>query len=149
MAKASGYHLDKKLERAIPDPLPIHDFRSDVEHRWFTRYFRDRKLMVERPLDDTWSDPSTIPFFLTRLRAYPGWVAVLTARKRVNIDWVREACATLVPDPVIPRTLCSYVRGREITLSTASVSAALGLPPVPNHTYPSQLGETFPLLQCY
>ena len=109
MAKACGYHPEKKLERAIPEPSLAHGFRSNDEHCWFTRYFRDRKLMVERPLDDTWSDPSAIPFFLRRLRAYPGWVAMLTDQKRVNIDWVGEACATLVSNPATPRTFYSYI----------------------------------------
>ena len=96
--------------------------------------------MVEQPLDDTWSDPTTIPFFLTRLWTYPGWVPMLTAWKRVNITWVREAYATLVPDSAHPRTFYAYVRGREITLSPITVSAALGLPPVPDYTYPTQQG---------
>ena len=138
MAKAFGYHPEKQLVRDIPDPPLIHGFRSDDEHRWFMRYFRDQKLMVERTLNDTWSYPATIPFFLTRLRAYPGWVPKLTARKRVNIVWVKEVCATLVPDSARPLTFYAYVRGREITLSPITVSAALGLPPVPDHTYPMQ-----------
>ena len=53
MAKASGYHPEKKLERVIPKPPLAHGFWSDDEHIWYTRYFRDWKLMVERPLDDT------------------------------------------------------------------------------------------------
>ena len=85
MAKASGYHPEKSMIRAILDPPLAHGFRSEEEHRWYTRYFRDQKLMVERPLDDMWSDPTAVPFFLTRLRAYPGWIPLLTARKRDNV----------------------------------------------------------------
>ena len=96
--------------------------------------------MVERPLDDIWSDPSAILFFLTWLRVYPICVAVLTARMRVNVDWVREACATLVPNPATPHTFYFYARVLEVTISPATVSTTLGLPAILDHTYPSQPG---------
>ena len=70
MTKVSGYHPEKPMIRSIPDPPPAHGFRSEEEHQWYYRYFRERKLMVERPLDDTWSDPSSVPFVLTRLSSY-------------------------------------------------------------------------------
>ena len=85
MAKASGYHPEKPMIQAIPDPPLAYGFQSKEEHQWYYRYFHDRKLMVERPLDDTWSDPTTVLFFLTRLRAYPRWIPLWTARKRVNV----------------------------------------------------------------
>ena len=57
---------------------------------------------------------------------------------------MRETCAILVPDPGHLRTFHAYVRGQELTISPAKVSAALGLPAVPDHVYPTQQGQTFP-----
>ena len=62
-------HWDKPTSLIMPDaPLP-HDFRSTTEFTWYTRFFHTRKIIVKRALNNTWSQQSSIPFFLTRLLA--------------------------------------------------------------------------------
>ena len=71
-------HRDKQTFLTMPAALLPHDFRSDAEFTWYTRYFRTFKIMVELALDNTWTLAVT-PFFLTWLRAYAYWILVLTA----------------------------------------------------------------------
>ena len=90
---------DKPISCIILVPLLLHGFRSDEEFIWYTRYFCTRNIMVERVLDNTWSQPSSIPFFLTQLRAYLSWILVLTTRKIVNPGWICTVYANLVKVP--------------------------------------------------
>ena len=121
-------HRDKQTSLTMPAALLPHGFRSDAEFTWYTRYFRTQKIMVERALDNTWTLAVT-PFFLTRLRAYASWIPVLTARKAVNLGWVRVVCASLVKVPGEAVTYRAYIRGRELIISPTTVAAALGIAP--------------------
>ena len=46
-------HRDKKTSLVMPVASLPHSFRFDAEFTWYTRYFRTRKIMVERALDNT------------------------------------------------------------------------------------------------
>ena len=119
-------HRDKQTSLVMPAaPFP-NGFRSDAEFTWYTRFFRTRKIMGERSLDNTWKLVVT-PFFLTRLRAYASWIPVLTARKAVNRGWVRAVCASLVKVPGESAIYRACVRGRELTISPTTIAAAFGI----------------------
>ena len=55
--------------------------------------------MVEHALNNTWSKPSFILFFLTQLYIYASGIPVLTGYKAVNPGWVRAVYASLVKVP--------------------------------------------------
>ena len=52
---------------------------------------------------------------------------MLTAHKAINPGWVRNVCASLVKVPSESSTYRAYVRGHELTISLATIVAALGI----------------------
>ena len=128
-------HRDKQTSLSLP-PVPLpHGFQYDAEFTWYTRYFRTRKIMVERALDNTWKMAIT-PFVLTRLRAYASWISILTARKAVNPGWVRAVCASLVKVSGKAATYRACVRVRELLINPTTVVAILGIAPEEDYAYP-------------
>ena len=135
-------HRDKQKSLDIPvAPLP-HGFLSDVKFTWFTRFFRTRKIMVERALDNTWS-LSITPFFLIRLHVYALWIPVLTACKAVNPGWVRAVCASLVKVLDGSTTYRACVRGHNLTISSATIAVALGVTIEVDYEYPLRSDHFF------
>ena len=64
-------HADMRVSREIRNPPLPYGFQSDDEYIWYTHYFRAWKIIVERLLDNIWSQLACLPFFLTKLGAYP------------------------------------------------------------------------------
>ena len=99
MARVNRAALDreKPLDRTYPLVQRADGFRSAADARWYTQHFETRPVMVERTLDITYTTAAEL-WFLTRLRSYDGWIALLTIKKECNADWVRELTASLIRD---------------------------------------------------
>ena len=92
--------------------------------------------MVECALNNTWSQPSSIPFFFTRLLTYPTWIPILTARKAVNLGWICTVYPSLVKVPGQLATYRTCIYGHELLISPTKVAAALDIAVKEDYVYP-------------
>ena len=61
---------------------------------------------------------------------------MLTARKAVNLCWVCAVCTSLVKVPGELATYRDCVRGHDLTISLATIAAALGIAAEVDYDYP-------------
>lgn len=115
-------------------------FRSLEEYQWFDLCFKERRVMVERPMKVP--IVSEDPFYVQVLRSRRGWLEALSEASDANLTVVREFSASLIE--IDEFHFQAFVRGKTIDITPATLARFLKIAEVGNFQCPFHANAVSP-----